>query len=212
MATLATYRLAVRRLLHDATGKFYPDADLNDYINAARLQLCKDTGCMRALFTNLTLTAGQEAYQFSGVDSSVLDIWNITIIFGNIRYRIVPCSWTELSSRMRQFVALTQMPVRWAKYGEASFYVGPPPDQAYPTEIDCTTYPGDLNTDADVDPLPLIFQSPIKYYAAYEAKQFAQDFKEAEAFKMSYITQKIAARRASKLREIVYADDIGTFR
>jgi hypothetical protein len=49
MATLSTYITEVRRLLHDATGNFYTDSQLTDYINSARDRVVRDTGCLRMI-------------------------------------------------------------------------------------------------------------------------------------------------------------------
>jgi hypothetical protein len=49
MATLSTYITEVRRLLHDATGNFYTDSQLTDYINSARDRVVRDTGCLRTI-------------------------------------------------------------------------------------------------------------------------------------------------------------------
>lgn len=49
MATLSTYITEVRRLLHDATGNFYTDSQLTDYINSSRERVVRDTGCLRVI-------------------------------------------------------------------------------------------------------------------------------------------------------------------
>lgn len=49
MATLSSYTTEVRRLLHDANGNFWSDAELSDYINSARERVVRDTGCLRTL-------------------------------------------------------------------------------------------------------------------------------------------------------------------
>ena len=49
MATLTSYISEVRRLLHDANGNFWDDAELTDYINSARERVVRDTGCLRTL-------------------------------------------------------------------------------------------------------------------------------------------------------------------
>lgn len=49
MATLSNYITEVRRLLHDASGNFYSDDELTDYINSARERVVRDTGCLRTL-------------------------------------------------------------------------------------------------------------------------------------------------------------------
>jgi len=76
MATLSSYITEVRRLLHDANGNFWSDAELTDYINDARTRVVRDTGCLRTLqitqtplsttgvvaipwSANLAVTAGQ---------------------------------------------------------------------------------------------------------------------------------------------------------
>lgn len=64
--TLATYRLECRRLLHDATQKFWSNTELNDYINAARDRVASDTGCIRRLVTAY-LSEGIEQYPIGGV-------------------------------------------------------------------------------------------------------------------------------------------------
>jgi len=49
MATLTSYLSEVRRLLHDANGVFWDDAELTDDINSARERVVRDTGCLRTL-------------------------------------------------------------------------------------------------------------------------------------------------------------------
>jgi hypothetical protein len=49
MATLTSYLSEVRRLLHDANGVFWSDAELTDDINNARERVARDTGCLRTL-------------------------------------------------------------------------------------------------------------------------------------------------------------------
>lgn len=64
--TLATYRTEVRRLLHDSTGKFWSNAELNDYINDARERVSADTGCLRSLVIG-ALSPSLEQYPIGGV-------------------------------------------------------------------------------------------------------------------------------------------------
>ena len=54
MATLSTYITQVQRLLHDANGVFWSDAELTDYINEARERTVRDTGCLRTLQVTYT--------------------------------------------------------------------------------------------------------------------------------------------------------------
>lgn len=49
MATLSSYLLEVQRLLHDANSVFWSETELTDYINEAREEVVRDTGCLRTL-------------------------------------------------------------------------------------------------------------------------------------------------------------------
>lgn len=69
--TLASYRLECRRLLHDATGKFWSDTELNDYINDGRKRSCSDTGCLRRLVTTY-LSQGFEQYPIGCVSGYLI--------------------------------------------------------------------------------------------------------------------------------------------
>lgn len=70
-STLASYRTELRRLLHDATGKFWSDSELNDYINQARFRVAADTGCIRSLVTAY-LSTGLEQYTIGGVTGGLV--------------------------------------------------------------------------------------------------------------------------------------------
>jgi hypothetical protein len=69
--TLSSYRLEVRRLLHDATGKFWSDSELNDYVNAGRDRVAADTGCIRRLVTAY-LSSGIEQYSIGCVTGATI--------------------------------------------------------------------------------------------------------------------------------------------
>ena len=47
--TLSGYITQVRRLLHDANGNFWSDAELTDNVNSARNRVVRDTGCLRTI-------------------------------------------------------------------------------------------------------------------------------------------------------------------
>lgn len=70
--TLAQYILDVRRLLHDATGKYWSDAELTDYINEARERVVADTGCNRTKQISY-MTQGIETLAFGGVNGILLN-------------------------------------------------------------------------------------------------------------------------------------------
>ena len=81
MATLSGYITEVRRLLHDATGVFWTDAELTDYINDARNRIVRDTGCLRYLAPS-SVTTNVETLKVSSLslpayEDSILDVLNV---------------------------------------------------------------------------------------------------------------------------------------
>lgn len=71
METLQTYLNSVRRLLHDASGRYWSDADLTIDINAARRRAVADSTCYRSLQT-LYLSQGLERFVRGGVTGGLV--------------------------------------------------------------------------------------------------------------------------------------------
>lgn len=71
MPALSDYIIQTRRLLHDASGQYFSDTELTDYINTARTRVVSDTGCNRVLQIVNTII-GQETYSYGGVTSFTL--------------------------------------------------------------------------------------------------------------------------------------------
>src|ERR1700686_2682462 len=95
--TLSDYLAATRRKLHDASGQFWSDTELQSYINEARVRVVRDTGCYRKL-QPLTLNANQEVYTFAedfplGVDT--IDVMGISVIWGQTRIACAYLAWSE---------------------------------------------------------------------------------------------------------------------
>jgi hypothetical protein len=202
--------LQVRRLLHDANSQFYTDADLNDYVNEARLNVCRDTGCFRQLIP-VTFTANQEVYPFSLLNASgqAIDIWGISVIFGQTRYKLLKKSFTELDAQIRPYTAYVGMPVAFAMYGENSWFLAPNPDQDYAAEVDAVMYPGDLTDDSTLDTIPLTFQSAVKWSAASLAKEYSEDQAESDRFRARYGLELKTLRASTALRVIHNAYQVG---
>ena len=76
---LSGYITEVRRLLHDATGVFYSDSQLTDYINAARDRTVRDTGCLRTI--QVTNTPAPPATTINGVTATVPVQWTANTLF-----------------------------------------------------------------------------------------------------------------------------------
>lgn len=71
LQTLSGYRTSCRRLLADSTGKFWSDAELNDYINDGRFRVAADTACLRKL-VSAYLSTGLEVYNIGGVTGGLV--------------------------------------------------------------------------------------------------------------------------------------------
>lgn len=186
--TLSNYITQCRRLLHDANGNFYTDAELTDYINEARNRLVRDTGCLRTLQTSATVTS-QEVYAFSSLPngSQTMDILNINLYWGNSRLPLLYRPWTDFNAQLRYWQNYTGRPIAFSMYGPTSFYLGPVPDQVYTMELDTVIEPTALVTGTDVDTIPEPWTSPVAFYASHTAKFKEQSYGEAEIFRQQYL-------------------------
>ena len=66
MSQLSDYSLQVQQLVHDTSSIDFSQADLTGYINNARNRTAMDFHCVRYLFQNASLIAGQEQYPIFG--------------------------------------------------------------------------------------------------------------------------------------------------
>ena len=186
--TLSQYITQCRRLLHDANGNFYTDAELTDYINDARNRLVRDTGCLRTIQSSATVT-NQETYAFSSLPegNQTMDILNINLYWGNSRVPLLYRPWTDFNAQLRYWQNYTGRPIAFSMYGTRTFYLGPVPDQVYTIELDTVIEPLPLVASSDPDTIPDIWTSPVAYYASHTAKFKEQSYGEAEIFKQQYV-------------------------
>jgi hypothetical protein len=70
--TAGTYEFQVQDLLHDPVFNRWSQAQIDYYVNQARVQLVMDTGCLRLLQQPTYLTQGQEQYFFGQVTGAVI--------------------------------------------------------------------------------------------------------------------------------------------
>ena len=203
MSTLTQYITSVRRLLHDATGNYWSDTELTDYINDARNRVVADTGCNRVLQT-VSLTAGNETYAYSALPSgsSTIDVLNITVLWGSMRVPMNYMTFTEFNMKMRAWQAFQARPVAFTVYGQNTVYVGPIPDQTYVSEWDTVVMPTTLVNGTDVDTIGFPFTSGITFYAAYLAKYKEQSYEEADRFKEEYNRKVRESIRSSFTRRL----------
>lgn len=204
MATLQTYLTATQRLLHDANANFWSTGQLTDYINAARDRVVADTGCNRQLLSMSTV-ASQESYAFPAPSpgKAVIDILNITLLWGTQRVPLNYYPFTRFNVELRPWQTFVSRPVAFTVYGQSSFRLGPVPDQIYTMELDCVCTAVDLVAATDVDVLIFPFTEPVPYYAAYLAKEYEQSYEEAERHQKAYQQKIFTAQRSSFTRRIV---------
>lgn len=203
MPTLAQYLTETRRLLHDATGNYWSDSELTDYINDARNQVVGDTGCNRILQAT-TFLQGQEVYPYSVYPqgASTIDILNVTLLWGNSRIVLGQMSFSEFNPKFRTYQNLQSRPVVFAKFGQSSLYIGPIPDQTYQVELDTVCLPAALVNVTDADTLVFPYSSPVAYYAAHKAKYKEQSYVESQTFHQEYVMKCKAALVQTLTRSI----------
>lgn len=203
MTTLAQYITQCRRLLHDANANFWSDAELTDYINAARARLVRDTGCLRTIQTVNTVTQ-QEVYQFSALPSGTqtMDILNINLYWGNTRVPLRYLPWTQFNAELRFWQNYIGRPIAFSIYGQQAFYLSPNPDQVYQMELDTVILPTDLVNGTDVDPIIPPWTDPVAYYACHTAKFKEQSYGEAEIFLNQYKAKALSVLNTTFTRRL----------
>jgi hypothetical protein len=212
---LSQYQIAVRRLLNDSQKNYWPDSELTDYINEARRKVAVDTLCVRK-FQPAHLTTGQEQYQFTDAGIAlpqgvqVVDIINITVIWGQTRYQLGYLPFTQLSAFFRVWKNYTRLPCAFSIYNAREFWVAYVPDQDYETEYDTAITPLNLASDNDSDAIPAPYDEAVKYYAAFLARLKLQQYNEAKAQKQ-FFTDRITELGAMPPRRIPYVFDTDLF-
>ncbi len=197
--SLSTYRTATRRLLHDSNARVWSNEQLNDYINDGRKRVATDTHCLRSLET-VTLTTSTETFLVSALTpktTRVIDVTNLTVLWGSQRVPMEWYSWTQFNALFRPWTVNESRPTCWAFAGSSPatqlIYVQPVPDQDYTAQMDCFYIPVDLVDDSTVDELAYPFDSPVPYYAAHMAKESEQSYGEAKEFLEQYAKKAMEA-------------------
>ena len=187
---LSDYITECRRMLHDANGNFYTDSELTDYINAARVRLVRDTGCLRTYQTS-SVVANQEIIPTATLPNGVstLDVLTLNLIWGNTRIALQYLPWTDFNARLRYYQNYIGRPIAFSMYGQTSIYLGPVPDQTYVIELDTVVLPAPLTPLSPTETIPDPYTSPVAYYACHKAKYKEQAYGESEIFNQEYIKQ-----------------------
>jgi hypothetical protein len=180
--TLASYRAATRRLLHDANADIWSEPNLTIYINKAVAQRDIWTGGSRDYKADIPLIANQDFYVFTALfqSDSVLDVVNLWVLYGNQRVLLHNPPFSELTSKFRSTKGQANRPMAWARFGGNKVCIAPPPATAYQTDWDLVVLSCVLAEEGDADPLPFPYTEPIPYYAAYRAFVDQREFDKAD--------------------------------
>lgn len=209
---ISQYIIGTRRLLNDATGNYWKDPELVDYINEARNKCAIDTACVRE-FQEATLTTGVDKYLFYPFlpqGQRTVDIINLTLIYGATRVPLFYFPFTDFSAYYRAWTNYKTLPRAYTIYGANAVWLAPVPDQAYAGEYDTAVTPQPLQNDNDVDVIPIPYSDAVKYYAARLAKLRMQQYEEALAYENLY-KQRINELNAMYPRRIPYVYGTGEF-
>jgi hypothetical protein len=203
---LSTYQNQIALLLHDPNYQLFTQSVLTGYINEARNRVALDTNCLRQLAAGLSFTAGVEAYtpqSFLGaLGPYFAQVLGITVYWGTQRIKLNQYSYTQFDANFRRYQTYQGRPVAYARLGANNIYIGPNPDQNYTTDWDISVVPAPLVSDASVEQIPVPFQEPVQYYAAYKAKFQEQAMGEAAIFKQQYLQNVMWCARAWTTRVI----------
>lgn len=193
---LFQYRQQTQRLLQDTVQALYNLADLDIYINDARLQISLAAECIRQP-AQITMVQGQQSYAFSSATFTaaptipdglggvgnvrsallVLVTQNAQGQFGQKRIPIRAWEWFE-----SYYLAVnipTQGPPKIAARLQpgisGTIWFAPPPDNAYQINLDAVAYPASLASDSDPEALPSPWTDAVPFYAAYLAHLSSQN-------------------------------------
>ena len=207
MATLLSdYLAATRRFLHDASGQYYSDQELQAYINEARVRIVRDTGSYRKLQT-LNTVASQETYTFASAfpqGNDTIDVLGVSVIWGQTRYACAYMPWGEFQIRARTWTNQIGQPSVFSTYAQTTLYLSYVPDQVYPIECDTVVAPpyllgttgvttvvapgtiGCATQTVTAEVIPIPFTSPVPFFAAHLAKFKEQSWADADLYAKKY--------------------------
>lgn len=197
---LSTYLTQTRSLLQlpgAASTSLYSDSDLTRWINIARGQVAGEGECIRVVGTIPTIV-NQRPYRFQDINigvpattgvQGVINIGSMSYVSGNGELWIPPRPWPWFTLfELNNAAPVPGPPRTWSQFGQGaapsgaantsvnggSFYVSPPPDDAYQLNCNSVCYPISLTIDTDVEALPYLWTDAVPFFAAYFALMSAQ--------------------------------------
>jgi hypothetical protein len=173
-----------------ASNPLYSTANLEGWINQARLQLSGEARCIRYLAT-VNTQLNKRNYLFSALNTGVQATNGIQGVFNvrSIRYAVASGYQAVYSRAWEWFdffylnnpVPSSGAPVDWAQHfqgsagtgtgsgASGSLWLDPLPDEVYVLTCDCDCYPQVLSQDTDVEAIPYPWTDAVAFLSAYYA-------------------------------------------
>jgi len=217
VALTAYLQQVQQNLLHDPNGLLWSVTEVTGYINEARNRVCQDSKCLRqvllsSVYPAMQFTQGVEFYTPqtflpSPFGANLVDVMGISVIVNNERLKLQYLPYTQFDAFVRGWVNFQDWPVAFTRIGATQICVGPVPNQNYPCDWDVSVIPQPLALATDPEPIPVPFQEPVQYYAAYKAKLKPQAQGEAKYFYDLYleILKRCAVAWASRIIKNPYS-------
>ncbi len=192
---LTSYQQRARLILSDPAFARFNDFDLRDFCNTARGQIAGEAECVR-VYGSVSLVPNQRSYPFgsftlpgAGVAAvnTLRTLW-YNVASGQIWVQTREWEWFSLYY-LNNPVPGTGPPAVWSQLGQGQFgtvFVDPVPDLPYICPLDLACAPAALNTDADPEAIPPLWQDAVPYFAAYLAALTIGDKDKSDHFMSLY--------------------------
>lgn len=204
--TLQGYVTDVQRLLHDSTYRYWTQAELIDYINAARRKVAAETGCLRQLVQNVPVDIGTSSFDLLSILSTrrVTGVLDIYLFYSTTtRYPLRYFVYSDFSRQGSVMYSYQGVPIIWSQLGDTA-YISPVPAQAYVADFDVAIEPIALTSLTSYETeLFSPFTNCVKFYAAYLAKLKDQRRAEAESFLLDYMRERSSGLASGVIRRLV---------
>lgn len=185
------YVSATQRLLSNpaAPTTLYSTADIQSYVNTARLQMAGETECVRGIAT-LAVTGATNTYAFSavaGLPTGAQAIYSVRQILrvsgtGQVYMGPRPYPWAQLYW-LNNAAPVAGTPTEWSQFKigvQGSLVLDKTPDTSYTLNLDAVLEPSVLTSDGDPELIPDRYTDAIPYFAAYYAYMSAQRQSDAD--------------------------------
>jgi hypothetical protein len=180
MPSFIEYVQRVRLLVGDSNYALFNPTDVALFINEARRQVAMEGEILRCLPQDLFTVAGQEVYNFSGINlvpfpgyGYVYAVRSISLVWGSFQYSVERVSFSKYQAVVRNYTeGFNYIPCVAAQFGfgqSGSMYLYPIANDVYQMFWDCFCVPMDLiGAAGEIEALPQPWTDAVPFYAAYQ--------------------------------------------